>query len=193
MFGELTEYGRYLKKIVLFLVITPLILLGTLSFATQFGRGIDGVVVDEETGQPIANAIVVAAWKGHVGWTHGQDVCYHVEVARSDSAGNFNVAAWTGDFTSQSFPMTGRYTKVVAYKLGYANRKSANSATQKVFLRKFSGSAAEYLSNLGDVFDAHECFNADRDGRLFPLFDEFAIEPGHLCPSNGREALFDPW
>jgi hypothetical protein len=61
------------------------------------GGPVSGQVIDETTGKPVADAIVVA--HSHGSWTkivgESSSACYHVETARTDAEGKYQIAAWT--------------------------------------------------------------------------------------------------
>ena len=55
---------------------------------------IDGQVLDFDSRNPIAGAIVVARWEGAVGMWEASQACVHVETTVSDSKGRFHFDIW---------------------------------------------------------------------------------------------------
>ncbi len=107
--------------------------------ASLSSKTIEGKVLEEGTNKPIPNAVVVARWQGHVGYTG--TVCYHVEGAISDGNGVYHIPAWKkpspyGDISHQEHIVT-------AYKPGYrlADRYPVNNP----LLKPITGTREERL------------------------------------------------
>ena len=76
-------------------IILTFSVLVLLSACSLSGEAIDGKVIEEGSGKPIPDAIVVARWIGDLpGIADSKTVCYHVLSAKSDSQGNFDLPAW---------------------------------------------------------------------------------------------------
>src|ERR1019366_8738308 len=71
-------------------------LMSTPALAATIGL-VDGRVINTETGEPIAGAIVAAKWMVSVsdGLADSSIVCSHVETAVSDAAGRYHFDAWS--------------------------------------------------------------------------------------------------
>ncbi len=79
-------------------------------------EAIIGVVVDADTGKPIANAIVAIRYErnntGHYGAPH----CFRSMAVAADAEGRFRFPPWTQENTRAD----ATYGQVTAYKAGYA-------------------------------------------------------------------------
>src|SRR3990172_7500957 len=82
------------------------------------GDAIEGRVLEEGTGKPIPDAIVVVRWEGRVSSladSHG--VCVHVDSMVSDSQGRYKFTRWSK--SSKVGPVFNVKSIVTAYKPGY--------------------------------------------------------------------------
>ena len=64
-----------------------------------FGKRIDGVVLDAETGQPVAGAYVTYRWQGEAmgeafSGHNAPVICYHAAAAVTDAQGRFHIDPW---------------------------------------------------------------------------------------------------
>jgi len=126
------------------------------------GTPLDGQVLDYDTGQPIAGAIVVRKWSASR-W-RGESisaVCTHVETAASLDDGRFHFSAWADGTLS----LAQEASDPVAYKAGYESahpplnfvrrgdgtwvvfRSGAPSETLGVFADEASARAATHPNN----------------------------------------------
>lgn len=88
------------------------------------GHLVTGKLVDSETREPVAGAIVVAEWHGvrepflHEPEIGGAHSCYHVALSRTDDKGLFRI---TAPFLKAYVPrmLPNRYNELVFYKEGY--------------------------------------------------------------------------
>lgn len=131
------------------------------------GDVIEGKVIDESTGKPMAGAIVVARWLGDVlAWpADSQTVCFHVLTATTDDDGNYRMPAWRKK--SEIGPVFDQQHYVNAYKFGYefATRKPDNT----VYLRPFSGTREERFEYLSRI--AESCSHRQQiEINLLPLY-----------------------
>jgi hypothetical protein len=79
-------------------------------------HAIKGVVVEEGTGKPIANAVVSAKWNG--GWSSllsGGTICLRAAATRTDEAGRFQFPAFVDGYSS----LVAYLVAVLPYKPGY--------------------------------------------------------------------------
>ncbi|MDH4191278.1 MAG: hypothetical protein OEW21_13890 [Betaproteobacteria bacterium] len=84
------------------------------------GGPVSGRVLEEDSGKPIAGAIVVVRWFGVVGGMgHGGKVCYHVAATLSRDDGSYLVPEWYERENRYGWGMGHREYYVIAYNAGY--------------------------------------------------------------------------
>jgi len=91
---------------------------------------VNGRILEETEDEPIADAIIVALWKGQQTHNNGnreidESVCYHVETAVSDNKGGFAISPWREP--GKYGPLKNKTIHLVAFKSGY--RTSELTAT----------------------------------------------------------------
>jgi hypothetical protein len=121
--------------------------------ACSFGHGaIEGVVVDERTGQPIEGAVVIATWNGSnwAGLLHSQSVCTHLETAWSGKDGRYTLPGWFTGPHSRNLTVSGIEVTVSAHKPGFMHGSQPDEPT-RVRLQPFRGSPDEYMKYLDRV------------------------------------------
>ena len=99
--GGTGPHGRFR---VLLLMCTTWLRSGLLPALSEGHRGLagtTGVVVDTDTGEPLAGAYVIGRWRGYVS---SHSVCFHAEGTRTDTQGRFVLPAWrnTGPYNNTS-------------------------------------------------------------------------------------------
>lgn len=115
-------------NITLFMVfLLPLALVGCGSTYTYSAESVDAVVVDNDSGQPLAGVNVVAYWELHGGGLTGDSLpcgAAGVEEAVTDKDGKFHIPGWgplKGDCSLRDgFPF------LFLFKSGYAYQRLAN-------------------------------------------------------------------
>jgi len=111
-----------------------------------------GLVVDADTGEPLAGAYVTGRWEGHA---YGESVCFHAESMRTDSDGRFVFPAWhnTGPYNTTHYQQfTDR-----AYLPGY---KDVGGYTYRLEMKRFTGTREERLQHLQDRLPGAWCSEA---------------------------------
>jgi hypothetical protein len=107
-------------------------------------------VIEESTGRPIADAIVVVHWNGN--WTkivgESSSACYHVETARTDSNGMYQIAAWKTPWTFEDLRFSSAGQSYHVYKPGYIRSVSRGMAPQAFSMEPYKGSVAWYFKNV---------------------------------------------
>jgi len=101
------------------------------------GEAIMGKVMEEGTNKPIANAIVIVRWSGHLAtFAHGKTVCYHVLSSTTDETGVYRFPAWrkkiTEDWQKNISPEA---VIITAYKPGYEEYLPRGYASTEAFKR----------------------------------------------------------
>ncbi|MEN8131744.1 MAG: carboxypeptidase-like regulatory domain-containing protein [Pseudomonadota bacterium] len=108
----------------------------------------NGQVIDEMTGQGIADAIVVARWKGTA--EYSKTVCFHVESATTDKEGHFEIPAWRNETGWRHTEH--QHVAITVYKVGYEDSDKTykkKSYKEGIYYQKpFVGSADERLEYL---------------------------------------------
>jgi hypothetical protein len=112
---------------------------------TYSSRATWGVVTDATTGAAIADALVVVEWQGSsISMATGALRCIHVEIARTDRTGRYDVPAWEAKGPN----VDGFFRGADAYKPGYESidskfgpnvRMQASGATGKERLKALDG------------------------------------------------------
>ena len=110
---------------------------------------INGQVLDEETGKPIADAIVVVTWQGDR-WqvVQSSTTCYHVETARTDAEGKYHIPAWSSPWKVENLTVFNREVYADAYKPGYTWPVNLSNNPERVLLRSFKGTSKQRLEYL---------------------------------------------
>jgi hypothetical protein len=108
------------------------------------GDAIDGRVIEEGSGQPVAGAIVAAVWHATLAsFVETKSTCYHMESARTDEQGRYHIAAWSTPASLQDLRIRDSYIDFSAYKPGYIWSAQAAPQPGTVMLTPFSGTVAE--------------------------------------------------
>ncbi len=174
------------------LVVVALVSIFMVASCTYFGGPVSGRVLDSETGNPIAGAVVVARWDGSVNAiVDSRNVCFHVETAISDAAGKYHMPLWWQ--RPESGLLIGYIgPRVDAYRLGYEgtylHTKEAAEHPQDVYMKKYASSDEERFEFIGRrIFSGMSCLGAGPSTRnLFPLYVA-AIREAKALAKSPRE------
>lgn len=114
------------------------------------GETMDGQVLEEGTGKPVAGAIVVVRWTGNdsSGLFDGHGVCYHVETATTDATGKFHIGRWSDGASTRSFFIGNRAIYKEAYKVGYTRPQIPSNKPETILVAPVKATADEYLTGL---------------------------------------------
>jgi hypothetical protein len=142
-----------MKKLLKLGVVGVALAVISLKACSLSGSEINGVVRDEATGQPIADAIVVATWPAYVSkiFAESGTMCAHVDTARSDKEGRFHMASWTRPFSSQDVRTSVQAPEIAIYKPGYIRHATEGVNAGQYTIKRFVGSKVEYFDTLGWV------------------------------------------
>jgi hypothetical protein len=141
-----------------------------------------GLVVDADTGEPLAGAYVTGRWEGH---SRGQSSCFHAESTRTDSEGRFAFPAWrnTGPYNTTHYQ---QFTDG-AYLPGY---EDVGGYTYRLKMKRFTGTREERLKYLQDRLPGAWCGEAGASERnLLPYFEAIYREARELAQSDADPAL----
>lgn len=142
---------RRMKPIWKNMLITVGLCVLTLRACALSGGPIDGVVIDESTGKPVADAIVLVHWYGS--WTQivaeSRSGCHHAETARTDADGRFHIDRWTRDWRMSDLLFTSRGLGWMVYKPGYwDNTPTVPPTPDTKYIIPFKGTKAEYFNKV---------------------------------------------
>ncbi|MES2999884.1 MAG: hypothetical protein V4787_04275 [Pseudomonadota bacterium] len=110
------------------------------------------MVIDETTGKPVVDAIVVMRWHGN--WTkifgESSSACYHVETARTDAAGRYQIAAWSRPWSFSDLRFTSAGVDYHAYKPGYVTvfKEGTITLPARIVVTPFKGTKDEYFEQV---------------------------------------------
>lgn len=156
------------------LAAIALMLLPLGGVAALLNSPIAGVVVDSETGKPIAGAYVTVDWIHSGGDMVGSRTsCVHMELTRSDKEGRYQ-------FATKSMPVGLNIEREIrAYVPGYQETEAYDE--RRIALRRFDGSGEERLSQLRGYWMMTQCVS-DVDGyeTLRPLYEQIDTELASL-------------
>ena len=145
------------------LIIAFLMVL-SLSACALTGGPINGMVLEDETDKPIADAIVVVRWKGDLpGFADSKTVCYHVESTLTDEAGRYRIAKWKKKSNPErdwERRIVNKVFGVSAYKVGYGFSTQKFKVDENEYLAMFEGSTEERLKYLLRISGATRCTSA---------------------------------
>lgn len=101
-----------------------------------------GIVVDD-TGKPIPDAVVLAAWNGVIRtFVEPHSTCYKVEVSRTDQSGKFSISSFSGNF--DPFLMD-RTRSIIALAPGYRLSPKTDIEDPRIVLERQSGTSSERI------------------------------------------------
>ncbi len=153
-----------------------------------------GVVLDWETKEPIAGAIVVAQWQGYrSAIVQTYSVCYHVESVTTDEQGHFRLPV----YLDHAFSVQEKHVMIFIYKTGfkrsvdednyvrnfykeglYYQEKDNRTGEDRIdYLLKFSpvcgardGSKVNYSDLYGALYDEADRLATTREEKLKTLY-----------------------
>jgi hypothetical protein len=107
---------------IVYFAITAAIVSSCTNF-TVGNNEISGRIVDEDTGRPIKDAIVVVSWTATMSnFTHGSLVCYHIETAITDANGRYLIPKWRRMASGRERWMKSNSHQMFIYSEGYGEQ-----------------------------------------------------------------------
>ncbi len=172
-------------------IILTFSVLVLLSACSLSGEAIDGKVIEEGSGKPILDAIVVARWIGDLpGIADSKTVCYHVLSAKSESQGNFGFPAWQKKAIDWQRKIKRGHGYVSAHKAGY--EFVSTEADYTAHLKAFNGTRAQRLKYLVRVLGGTRCGSQDESERnLHPLYKALHEEGREIAVTEKDKELVD--
>lgn len=159
---------RLTETILIFFVLVPLTACELFGKSTLGGEAIDGKVIEEGSGKPIPNAIVVARWTGTISsWpADSHSTCFHVLTTTTGERGTYHFDPWKKK--SQIGPVFDQRPFVSAHKAGYVWSSKSKNTIQ--YLEPFTGTRSERLKYLMRVSSGTSCGTQDESKKnLLPL------------------------
>src|SRR5437660_365929 len=141
-----------------------------------FGKRIDGVVLDAETGQPVAGAYVTYRWQGEAmgeafSAHNAPVICYHAAAAVTDAQGRFHIDPWEKKPTYKTMNEE-PYAEV--YARGYVPEQAASYTGPRhepvdrpndvIRIKKSNVTGAARLEELNDA-TMHDCIHGGESQR----------------------------
>lgn len=171
--------GKTLFLVALAALLSPLV-----TFAS-INSPVDGVVIDESTGKPIAGAFVIAQWVRYGSDGFGSRTsCPHLEVVQSDDQGRYRIpkaSVWGLGLTRMVF----------SYKAGYEWFVKGREPDDRVMsMQPFSGNGDQRLESYRTFGSLQGCGAVtDYAPKLAPLYRSIAIEARSLSvrPSQSQK------
>ena len=175
------------------LIIAFLMVL-SLSACALTGGPINGMVLEDETDQPIAGAIVVVRWKGDLpGFADSNTVCYHVESTLTDEAGRYRIAKWKKKPDPErdwERRIINKVFGVSAYKVGYGFSTQKYKVDENEYLAMFEGSTEERLKYLLRISGATSCPGAGTSQEHLLLWYRAILEEIQQLNDTGSAQTF---
>jgi len=169
--------------------------------STLFGKRIDGVVLDANTGQPVSGAYVTYRWEGEAmgGAFSGHNapvICYHAAVAVTDAQGRFHIEPWekkpkykTMNEEPYAEVYARGYVPEQAVFHGAANRQPQDHPNDVIRIKKSTAIGDARLNELNDA-TRHDCIHGgDSERSLFPMLKDAYLEAKEIARSS--EGKFD--
>lgn len=149
------------------------------------GGPVDGTVLEEGTGKPISNVIIVAQWLHHQGYSG--TVCYHVETATTDRDGKFHIAEWSNP--SDKRRITNPHTAIIVHKIGFEWERQEDT---RISLKSVAGTNAERIADLGHTAHLIGCYGSHDEKVLIPVYKVLYDEvKGLASTSKDLDALLE--
>lgn len=166
------------------------LMLVSLHACSLSNRAIDGQVLDETTGKPLADAIVVVVWIGDYTKIFGESSssCYHVETARTDANGKYHVAAWSEPWSSSDLLVSTRGPRFEAYKAGYTRPDKFNDKPEIVHVKPFTGTKDEYFYYLDALIGSNSCsYRSESTKNLSRLYNAVYEETKSIADTQNQK------
>ena len=117
------------------------------------GSAMDGRVVDSQTGAPIPGALVIVEWKGDIGGpVQSSQVCFHLEVVRTDEEGRYHVPAWhrrpAADWEGGFYGVRNTEVTRRTYRHGYTQLRYDPRDRMTILMSPYTGSITDRLEDL---------------------------------------------
>lgn len=141
---------------------------------------VEGRVLEEGTGKPIPNAIVIIRWQGYVSsLADTQDVCVHVDTAMTDEQGKYRFPMWSK--SSKVGPVFDVKPIVTAYKPDYELSQEyfdKQTYRKNIYpLKLFTGTREQRLEYLERIARSSGCHAAgESEKNLYPLYEALYYE-----------------
>jgi hypothetical protein len=153
-------------------------------------RASDGVVIDRETGRPLAGATVVRIWTGvRPGPVQTSMECYRLATATSDAQGRFSLRSISFSFTPFLFDRTDNIEG--AYKTGYHYVPSSDES--RILMEPNASDRATRLAQVLDLRIHLDCPRDDVKALIEPVIRPAYREAMSLVRSKDEWQQADDW
>jgi hypothetical protein len=142
-----------------FMMIAVALVIAGCQFPKTHWPEMEGLVLEEGSKEPIADAVVVAQWSGHAAGTvgGGTTICFHVAVTKTDESGKYYFPGWDNKGKWKS--LSDQNVWVYAYKSGYG--LSDSLGRDAVYIPYFSGTEKDKFELLSTVMRRTGCSSSD--------------------------------
>lgn len=155
---------------------------------------IDGTIIDEATGKPIADAIVLVTWEGSIPAVVEQHrVCVHVMSTITDGQGRYHFDGWSKKANFGPVPVTVLQPLLFAYKPGYEwSDRPSEADSNKLYLALSKATGDERAAFLFRVLDNSRCNTRDSSEKnRLPLLQSVEREAGTLIQAKDKQRLLE--
>ena len=168
-----------------------------------FGKRIDGVVLDADTGQPVAGAYVTYRWQGEAmgeafSGHNAPVICYHAAAAVTDAQGRFHIDPWEKKATYKTMNEE-PYAEV--YARGYVPEQAASYSGPRhepvdrpndvIRIKKSNATGDKRIAELDDA-TRHSCIHGGQSQQsLYPMLREAYFEVREIVATEGTKANLD--
>jgi len=168
--------------------------------STLFGKRIDGVVLDANTGQPVSGAYVTYRWEGEAmgGAFSGHNapvICYHAAVAVTDAQGRFHIEPWekkpkykTMNEEPYAEVYARGYVPEQAVFHGAANRQPQDHPNDVIRIKKSTAIGEARLAELNEA-SRHSCGHGSGSQRaLYPMLKSVVDEARQIASTASQRS-----
>lgn len=169
-----------------------------------FGAPLAGIVVDADTGKPIAGAYVSYLWesatdpKGFFG-EGGRDICYHAAGTTTDGAGRFHVGPWS---EWRTYRVSNTDPQALIYAPGYMPttivlpegriKPPVPRLHERYALQRSTGSREQRIEALFWGFANRSCsYGGESQKRLYPMLRAIYFEGRDLAQTADQTETVD--
>jgi len=168
--------------------------------STLFGKRIDGVVLDANTGQPVSGAYVTYRWEGEAmgGAFSGHNapvICYHAAAAVTDAQGRFHIEPWE---KKPKYKTMNEEPYAEVYARGYvpeqtvfhgaANRQPQDHPNDVIRIKKSTAIGEARLAELNEA-SRHSCGHGSGSQRtLYPMLKSVVDEAKQIASTASQRS-----
>lgn len=169
-------------KLVKFVFITMFFAVTGCQIPKTHWPEMEGLVLEEGSKEPIANAFVVAQWSGHAAGTvgGGTTICFHVAATKTDANGLYKFQKWENK--GRWSTLNDQKVWIFAYKPGY--RLSSSLDRDAVYMPYFDGAAKDKYELLSTVIRRTGCSSAENSESATYELRKLLYEEARALPAS---------